>query len=243
MTTNDEALSQIKQYLKDSYDSYKTSVIPKKEDLTFGNTIKVIEEVVVFYIDMRKSRQILTNATDFWSVKIHKSFLKAVTHCIEKREWHIRSFNWDWILAFFINDNSSSRAVKSALDIKGFVIEINDILKNNNINDIDFGIWIAQWKIKVAKSGKWWDDKTKQDLIWIGKALYKAVELSEFWKKQNNIWISKRVRDNIWKENYLNVVYKDDNKSETIWTKYEKDLKSENDTCSVRTTSYYWIIK
>ena len=75
----------------------------------------------------------------------------------------------------------------------GFVNKINDILKNNDKNKIDFGIGIAQGDVMVAKSGKAGDDKTKQDLVWIGIPVYVAVELSEYGKSSENIWISDNV--------------------------------------------------
>ncbi len=241
MATNQEALDQIKQYLNESYTHSTTYSVPKKNDLTFGNTVKKLEHAKIFYIDMRKSRKILTDSSDFWSVKIHKAFLRAVIHCIEKRDGHLRSFNGDGILAFFIDDNAASKAVRAAMDIKGYVNEINDILVVNNKNKIDFGIGIAQGPVMIAKSGKGGDDQTKQDLIWIGIALYVAVELSELGKSPNNIWISNHVRSAIGKEDHLNVL-KDDKTSKSIWTKYTKNLKSVGNY-DVRATSYYGIIK
>lgn len=60
MATNQEALDQIKQYLNESYTRSTTYSVPKKNDLTFGNTVKKLEHAKIFYIDMRKSRKILT---------------------------------------------------------------------------------------------------------------------------------------------------------------------------------------
>jgi class 3 adenylate cyclase len=237
MATNEETLKKVEEYLTEAYTHLDTSLIPKKEDLTFGNTVKEISHVKVFYIDMRKSRKILSDASTFWSVKIHKAFLGAVTHCIEKYDGHLRSFNGDGLLAFFIDDKAASRAVRTALTIKGFVREINKILENNKINPIDFGIGIAQGKVMVAKSGKAGDDKTKQDLIWVGLPLYVAVELSEIGNSPNNIWISHNIRSAIEEEKYLDVVY-DNNTGESIWVKHEKELKSVG-KYDVRTTNYY----
>ncbi len=119
MATNQETIDEIEWYLTESYERDDIDYIPKIDDLTFGNTVTRIDLARVFYIDMRKSRKILSDATDFWSVKIHKAFLRAVTHCIEKRGGHLRSFNGDGILAFFIDDedNPASRAVRAAMDI------------------------------------------------------------------------------------------------------------------------------
>ncbi len=241
MATNQEIFEKIEGYLTESYTRSDTDIVPKKGDLTFGNTVKKMPHVKVFYIDMRKSRKILSDASTFWSVKIHKAFLGAVTHCLENREGHLRSFNGDGLLAFFIGENAASRAVRAALDIKGFVLEINKILTENDINPIDFGIGIAQGEVVIAKSGKAGDDQTKQDLIWVAIALYVAVELSELGESPNNIWISHNVRSAIGKENCLNVV-NDDKTGKSIWVQYEKVLKSvgKYDVCA---TNYYGVVK
>jgi len=235
MSTNEETLDQIEQYLSEMYTRSRIYSVPKKNDLTFGNTIKKLEHVKVFYIDMRKSRKILTDATDFWSVKIHKAFLRAVIHCIEKRDGHLRSFNGDGILAFFIDDKAASRAVRAAMDIKGFVNEINSILAENDKKKIDFGIGIAQGPIMIAKSGKGGDDQTKQDLIWIGIALYVAVELSELGKSSKNIWISDHTFNSVLKEGDSFNTLK--HKEEWIWYYEYKTLN--NGYQKVHHTTWY----
>ena len=236
MATNQEALDQVKQYLEEPYERSTIYSVPKKNDLTFDNTVKELKHAKIFYIDMRKSRKILTDATDFWSVKIHKAFLRAVIHCIEKRDGHLRSFNGDGILAFFIDDNAASKAVRAAMDIKGFVNEINDILVENNKNKIDFGIGIAQGPIMVAKSGKGGDDQTKQDLIWIGITLYVAVELSELGKTSENIWVSDNVFSSVIKErDPLNTLK---HEGEWIWFYEHKTLN--NGYQKVHHTTWYF---
>lgn len=239
MPTNDDILGEIQDCLTASYEKNTWYTIPKKDDIPFWNSVKIIDSAKVFFIDMRKSRKILSDASDFWSIKIHKAFLKAVVHCLEKREGHLRSFNGDGILAFFVWENAASRAVRAALDIKGFVLKINETLSKENKEDVDFGIGVAQWKIMVAKSGKWGDDQTKQDLIWIGLPVYLAVELSEFWKTPNNIWISPNIRTAIGNENHLNVI--NDKDWNSIWKKETKKLKSVGDY-EVRYTSFHGII-
>jgi len=237
MSTNTEVLNLITAYLSESYTNSDTSVVPKKHDLTFGNTVKKIPHAVILYIDMRKSRNILYDATDFWSIKIHKAFLRSVIHCIEKGDGHFRSFNGDGLLAFFIGDNAASKAVRAAMEIKGFVLEMNKILNNNEKKSIDFGIGIAQGKVLVAKSGKSGDDQTKQDLVWIGVAVYVAVELSELGNSPYNIWISHNVRKSIGEEKYLNVCSRN---GKSKWYKTNMDLKSTANNYEVRYTSWYF---
>lgn len=237
MATNQETLDIIDDYLNASYVKDETRVVPKRPDLTFGNTAKKISFAVVLYVDLRKSRKILSDASTFWSVKIHRAFLLALTHCVERRDGHMRSFNGDGILAFFVGENASSRAVRAAMDMKGFVLKINEHLKSEDVNEIDFGIGIAQGEIMVAKSGKAGDDQTKQDLIWVGLPVYMAVELSDYAHSSDNIWISNNVRISIGKEEYLDVVYDKDGNSK--WSKVTKNFKSVGQK-EVRCTSRYF---
>lgn len=236
MATNQDIIDKIDEFLNEAYVRTETFGVPKKADLTFGNSVKKMPHAVVMFIDMRKSRKILADANDFWSVKIHKSFIRVVTHCLENRDGHMRSFNGDGVLAFFVGENAASRAVRAAMDIKGFVFKINEKLEAKDKNKIDFGIGISQGPMMVAKSGKSGDDQTKQDLIWIGLALYVALELSDFGKSPENIWISPKVRTAIGNEKHLNVVY--DKNGESIWVKHTKKLKSVGDY-EVRATSWY----
>ncbi len=238
MSTNSETIETIKAYLSESYTNSDATAVPKKHDLTFGNTVKKIRHAVILYIDMRKSRKIMFDTTNFWSIKIHKAFLRSVTHCIEKREGHFRSFNGDGLLSFFVGENAASRAVRAAMEIKGFVLKLNEFLKEKNINAVDFGIGIAQGSVMVAKSGKAGDDHTKQDLIWIGVPVYVAVELSEFGESPKNIWISDNVRTSIGKERYLDVI--NDKDGNSMWTKYIKKLASTNSDHHVRATGWYF---
>lgn len=237
MSTNQEILDIMDNYLNASYVKEDTRVVPKKPDLTFSNTTKKMSFAVVLYVDMRKSRKILSDATTFWSVKIHRAFLLALTYCVERRDGHMRSFNGDGILAFFVGENASSRAVRAAMDMKGFVIKINDQLENNSHNKVDFGIGIAQGEIMVAKSGKAGDDQTKQDLIWVGLPVYMAVELSDYARSPNNLWISNNVRTSIGKEKYLDVVY--DKEDNSMWSKVTKVFKSVGEK-EVLLTSWYF---
>jgi class 3 adenylate cyclase len=236
MATNQDIVDKIEGYLNESYTRTETYGVPKVNDLTFGNSVKKMPHAVVMFIDMRKSRKILSDASDFWSIKIHKSFIRAVTHCLEKRDGHMRSFNGDGILAFFVGENAASRAVKSAMEIKGFVRELNELLLERDLKKVDFGIGIAQGKVQVAKSGKGGDNQTRQDLIWIGLPVYVAVELSNFGRFTRNIWISKHVRSSIGKEKHLNVVY--DSEGHSKWSRSTKNLKSVGESTVYGTTFY-----
>jgi class 3 adenylate cyclase len=215
-------LATIKRYLMESYQRQTTLGVPKRSDLTFGNTLKTMQHAVVVYIDMRSSRQVMNDTTEFVSAKVHKAFLQSIVYCIETRGGHFRSFNGDGALAFFRGLNAASRAARGALDLKAYVHEMNKLLAPKRTS-IDFGVGIGQGKVHVLKSGKRGDDQTKQDLVWIGLPVYVAVELSDFGKWPRNIWIRPRVRATIDKENHLNVV---NHHGKSMWTRVTRNLPS-----------------
>lgn len=227
-------LTTIKGYLNETYTRQTTLGVPKRTDLTFGNTLKTMQHAVVFYVDMRGSRRIIKDTTEFVSAKAHKAFLQATVYCVENRDGHFRSFNGDGALAFFVGANAASRGVCAAMELKAYVLKINEVLASKGTK-IDFGVGIGQGKVSVVKAGKRGDDATKQDLVWIGAPVYVAVELSDFGKAPNNIWISKAVRTAIGNEKHLSVV--NNSAGNSIWRKVTKTLKTYGNY-DVRYTSY-----
>lgn len=208
-------LETIKSLLQESYDRTNTSGVPKKADLTFGNTIKTIEYAVVLYVDMRSSRKVMQDSTEFVSAKAHKAFLQSLIYCVENRAGHFRSFNGDGALAFFVDGYAASRAIRAAMDFKAYVRQINELLGKHGTS-LDFGAGVGQGKVHVVKSGKRGDDQTKQDLIWIGWPVYVAVGLSDQGSSPENIWISEHVRETIVTQAQPGVVT---SKNVDMWTK------------------------
>ena len=232
---HDTNLATIKSLLTETYTRQETNGVPKRSNLTFGNTLKKMPHAVVMYVDMRGSRKLLSQTTEFVSMKAHKAFLQAIVYCVENRDGHFRSFNGDGTLSFFVGDNAASRAVRAAMDLKAYVLQINKILEKEKNVSIDFGVGLGQGPVYVAKSGKRGDDETKQDLVWIGLPVYVAVELSDLAKGPNNLWISPAVRDTINKEKQPGVVYSGE---KNMWTVVTRTLKSIGE-CKPRYTGYY----
>lgn len=229
-------MDTIRSMLNDSYAKVDTTNIPKRNDLTFGNTLRKIKHTVVFYVDMRGSRKVIQNATSFMSVKVHRSFLQAITYCVENRGGHFRSFNGDGALAFFVGDDAATSAVQAAMDLDAYVIEINKIVEAKINKKVDFGVGIAQGPIYVAKSGKRGDDSTKQDLVWVGLPVYVAVELSDYGRSPNNVWISPAVKSAIDKQGYGAALVNGEGVS--IWTKEIKKMKSLGESTVYKTRFY-----
>lgn len=228
-------LKAINAMLTESYTRQQTTGVPKRADLTFGNTIKRMKHAVVLYVDMRSSRKVMQDATVFVSAKAHKAFLQSLIYCVENRDGHFRSFNGDGALAFFIGVNAASRAVCAAMEFKAYVLKINETLAAQGTK-LDFGVGMGQGEVHVVKSGKRGDDQTKQDLIWIGWPVYVAVGLSDQGSSPHNIWISKHVRDAIGAEKHLEIVNNSNGKS--MWTKATPTLKGLG-AREARYTGYY----
>ncbi|MBC7764504.1 adenylate/guanylate cyclase domain-containing protein, partial [Microbacteriaceae bacterium] len=183
----------VKEILKDNYETATGSAIPKKDDLPFANKLKKIENAVVVYLDMRGSRKIMFEQNEYRSLKTHRAFLQSFISCIDNRNGKFRSFNGDGALAFFHGEYASSRAVKAAMEFDFYVQEMNKILTRKDMLNIDYGIGIAKGTIFVAKTGKKGAGSTRQDLIWVGKPTYMAVELSDMGRGSHHTWISKEV--------------------------------------------------
>ena len=234
--SHESNIQAIKSLLNDSYERKETRGVPKRSDLTFGNTLTRMPHAVVMYVDMRGSRKLLSKTTAFVSVKAHRSFLQAIVYCVEGRDGHFRSFNGDGALSFFVGENAASRAVRAAMDLKAYVRQINALLAKKHGVKIDFGVGIGQGKVDVAKSGKRGDDTTKQDLVWVGIPVYVAVALSDLAGEPSHIWISPHVRKSIGKEGYKPDVVHHNEKS--MWKRTTTQLKSAG-KYDVRHTTFF----
>lgn len=231
-------LNQIRSILDNAYNIEKTRIVPKRSDLTFGNTIKKIEHAVVLYIDMRNSRKIIHDqGNEFWGVKTHRAFLQSIVGAVESQSGHFRSFNGDGALAFFVGEHAAARAVKAGMLLTGYVYRVNDMLKSKNKKGFDYGAGIGQGEVLTAKSGKKGEDSTKQDLVWVGIPTYVAVELSGYGRSPKSLWISHKVYNAINKDgNYLYTVSSD---GANKWTKTNKNLRSVG-SYDIYYTSWYF---
>ncbi len=228
----------VKDILKDNYETIEGPSIPKKDDLPFANKLKKIENAVVVYLDMRGSRKIMFLQNEYRSLKTHRAFLQSFISCIDNQDGKFRSFNGDGALAFFHGAYASSRAVKAAMEFSFYVQEMNKILTEKGMLTVDYGVGIAKGTVYVAKTGKKGAGSTRQDLIWVGKPTYMAVELSDLGRGSLNTWISREVYNTIVANDassnygvYLN------NDGEDMWIEEEVKL-SDNSSYKAFKTSY-----
>lgn len=237
-----DSFDVVREILKDNYTTNTGTSIPKKDDLTFDNILKKVENAVVVYLDMRGSRKIMFEQNEYRSLKTHRAFLHSFISCVDNRDGKFRSFNGDGALAFFHGEHASSRAVKAAMEFNYYIQEMNKILTDKGMMSVDYGVGIAKGTIFVAKTGKKGAESTRQDLIWVGKPTYMAVELSDMGKGSYNTWISKEVYNAIVANDASSNhgVYTN-NDGEDMW-KQEQIKLSDSSLYNAYKTSYHFIL-
>lgn len=232
----DEISEKVNDYMISKYDVIDGQTIPDKQSIGFGAKAKRLKHAIVMYTDLRDSRGLLSNNPHLLTARAHKSFLYVASKCIRNEDGHLRSFNGDSVLSFFIGENAAKRAVRAAMKIKCAVIEIiNPILENKGKRKLNFGIGIGQGEILVVKSGIP-GDEIYQDLIWIGWPTYHAFEYGDKARSPKNIWISKNIYNAIKDDKSL--IY---SKGDNMWV-YNDDHTFSFGKVRVYKTSYYWNI-
>lgn len=232
----------IQDLLKNNYEKFEGYSIPLKKDLTFDNKYKKIKNAVVVYLDMRGSRKIMFDQSEYRSLKTHRAFLHAFISCVDYEGGRFRSFNGDGALAFFNGEDSSARAIRACLYFNKYMVEMNELLKSKDMLTVDYGVGVAKGSVYVAKTGKKGAAETRQDLIWVGYPTYLAVELSDRGSGSKHVWISQAAYDRIHIEdadNDYNILYTDDGNRTSIWTNETITLKNGQTESAYRTSSYF----
>lgn len=234
MGLREEIAARTAEIFTAKYNVSESETIPRRTALTFGSTAKKIWARVL-YIDLRRSRQLLSDHTHRMALRAHKAFLYATAKCVRAESGEPRSFGGDSVLSFFAGRGSDTakRAVRAAMKTRWALDKIvNPALKRDYDSTLDFGIGVAQGEIHVGKSGIAGDEEF-QDLVWIGWPVYLAVEYGEKASKPYAVWIS----DNIWKaiEDDPNMTH---SKGESMWIWADETLP--NGSFRVYKTSYWW---
>lgn len=229
--------TRVASLIGENYTVGDALVVPSRPSVTFGSTAKKLFARVL-YIDLRGSRQLLSDHQHLTVLKAHKAFLFAATKCIRAEGGEPRSFNGDSVLAFWPGqgDTNAKKAVRAAMKTRWAMDEIvNPKLRTKYSDELDFGMGIGQSDIYVGKSGIAGDENF-QDLIWIGWSVYHAVSYGDKAKKPNAIWISKNIFSSIEDDNSLIM----GNDGKNMWVYADETFPIG--TFRVYKTSYHWSI-
>lgn len=234
MSLKDEIAGYVNEAINTKYEVEDAYKVPSRSSLTFGSTAKKLF-VRAVYIDLRRSRQLLSEHNKLMSLRAHKAFLYAVAKTMRSEGGEPRSFNGDSILTFFPGSNNdvAKQAVRAAMKTRYAIDKIVNPVLNERYNyTLDYGMGIGQGDIYVGKSGVAGDEDF-QDLVWIGWSVYHAVEYGEAASKPKALWISMNVWNSI----------KDDpslthSNNESMWESAIVNLP--NGSFTVYKTSYWW---
>lgn len=236
MSLKDEITQYIEEAINTNYTVDDAYEVPSRDSLTFGATAKKLF-VRAIYIDLRRSRKLLSENNKLMSLRAHKAFLYAVAKCMRAENGEPRSFNGDSVLTFFPgrDKNIAKQAVRAAMKTRYAIDDfINPSFSERYGYTLDYGIGIAQGDVYVGKSGVAGDEDF-QDLIWIGWSVYHAVEYGESASKPKALWISKNVWNSINDDHSL--THSD---GVPMWEEVTQSLSIGSFT--VYRTSYRWTI-
>ena len=236
MGINEDITNKVEEYLDAEYDISELDHIPSVEEVPFGNYAKKIK-MCVFYIDLRKSTDLLFSHQRLTAGKIHKSFLYTVSKIVNYFGGYIRSFNGDSLLAFWPANYKSeiTSCVRAAMTTK-FMLDIELKPKFNKYEELDFGIGIDWGEVYIVRAGLP-RDPNKNDLIFLGKCVNFAVAIGEQAKSPNHVEISVNTYNNLEDGGIFSNI---NDISVDIW----KDgvMTWQGQSYSTKLTSWYWKI-
>lgn len=167
---------------------------PGDNRVTFGNT-GVRFDAVVLYIDMRGSTAVLNAHRGSSVAKIHKAYLYVATKVIAEWGGHIRSYNGDSILAFFVGKSKDvvTKALRAALEMRA-LLATDCAAEFGRFSGLDFGIGVDVGSILCVKAGIA-RNENYSDFVWLGNAVNRATCLSDAARRPHHVWVSQEVRD------------------------------------------------
>jgi hypothetical protein len=110
------------------------------------------------------------------AAEIYKAYLVGACRIIRKNSGEITAFDGDRVMAVFIGDYKNTSAAKAALNINGFVGELNALIKQSYPKTgyvLRQSVGIDTSNLFVARTGI----RNSNDLVWVGRAANYAAKL------------------------------------------------------------------
>jgi adenylate cyclase len=196
MPLTDDVRAKVVEYLDGDYEVEDVTAIPSVEDVTFGRKAKRMK-LCVFYIDLRKSTDLLFLHQKQTAGKIHKAFLHVVSSVVLHFGGEIRSFKGDSLMAFWPANYKSefSTCVQAAMTVKWLLdIELSPLFES--YEKIDFGIGVDWGDVFIARAGIP-RNANNNDLIFMGQCVNFAVAIGEQACGPNHVEVSTITYDNL----------------------------------------------
>lgn len=172
------------------------STIPEAEELQLMGNSAAEFEGCVLYADMKSSTALVNEYKDFFAASIYKAFLVATCDVIANNDGKITSFDGDRVMAIYNGDMKCTNAVKTALQIRFVVNEINDVLNKKYPStrySVDYSVGVDVSNLFAIRTGI----RNHNDVAWVGSSANIAAKLSEIRGRSDNAFITKRVYSRI----------------------------------------------
>jgi adenylate cyclase len=235
VATASEIETKVRDFLAGDYDVQETKTIPSPEDVHFGKLAKKMN-LCVFYIDLRRSTDLLFSHQKQTAGKIHKAFLHTVASVVLNNGGYIRSFKGDSLMAFWPANYKTEigSAVKAAMQVKWVLAEKLKPLFAA-YEEIDFGIGIDWGEVYILRAGIP-RDANNNDLIFMGKCVNFAVAIGDQAKGPNHIEISQITYENLLDD----VRYGKTKEGEQVDMWKECSVQWKGEKRPTRCTTWHW---
>lgn len=231
MTLTTDIRNKVRDLLSGNYDEVELEYVPTVDNVSLRKKY-VKTTLCAMFIDLRNSSEMLISRWKQSSAKVHKAYANVVVDVVNAYGGKVRSFQGDGILSFWpaYYKSQISNAVKASMVLTWMLgTEFEKYFKP--YFDVDFGIGINWDEAYVIRAGST-DKKENNDLIYITKAVNKAVVLAKKQSLPNHIGITESTYSNLpdetlyaedkrgnainmWSENYFNFVNREERYLET----------------------------
>lgn len=204
MALLDDLKTTVSGYLAGNYETYEPKNIPLPEDIGLGNKAAKMQATALF-IDVRQSSDITEAFRLQTAAKMMKGYFRGAVKIVRANNGHVRSFNGDGMLAFFMGDYRSNNAAKAAMQVRWFVgkvlqPEFQSYFKNNltalgKALDFSIGCGLDEGQIFAVRVGI----KGTNDVAWVGRPTNTAAKLASI-PDPNRIRVTRAVYERLNKD-------------------------------------------
>lgn len=180
MAIKDDLTTKINEFAVESWgDIPNAYILPKTDDLTFGNTGEHLN-VTVLYADITASTSMVDSLTDTHAAEYYKAFLHCASQLIKRNNGEIQAYDGDRVMAMYVGDSQADDAVGTALELHYAVAHIInptfERVYNEHHRKLQFTIGIDSGQVLAIKVGV----RVVGELAWIGAAANYAAKLNSF---------------------------------------------------------------
>lgn len=193
MTLKAELESDVAEIFRAKWEESDGDVVPDDESVSLANeAIKL--QATVLYADLADSTDMVDSHAPFFAAEIYKAYLRCAAKIIRSELGEIAAYDGDRIMAVFVGDRKSSRAVRAAMKINYAVQYVV-----NPLNEAQYGsqhyllkhvVGIDASELFVAKTGI----RGANDLVWVGPSANYAAKLCAL-PPSHPTYITKKVYD------------------------------------------------